>query len=58
MRSARQDTIRGAIDRIVGRMLERIGGYKQSGKTKTVGKAARARGATRRFKGRVKRLAR
>jgi uncharacterized protein YjbJ (UPF0337 family) len=58
MRSAREDTVRGAIDRIIGRMLEAIGAYNGSRRTVMMGKAARARGAGRRFKGRVKRHAR
>jgi uncharacterized protein YjbJ (UPF0337 family) len=55
MRSARQDNIRGGIDKISGRVLEAFGkltGHRSAG---TKGKAARTRGAARSAKGRLKR---
>jgi uncharacterized protein YjbJ (UPF0337 family) len=58
VRSAREDRIRGRIDKIAGRVLEAIG--RLTGKRSTVvkGKAARGRGMGRMAKGRLKRLAR
>jgi uncharacterized protein YjbJ (UPF0337 family) len=55
MRSARQDTIRGWIDRMAGRMLEAWGAMTGKRSTGAKGKAARARGAGRSAKGRLKR---
>jgi uncharacterized protein YjbJ (UPF0337 family) len=55
MRSARQDTIRGAIDRIAGRVLEAFGRLTGKRSTAITGKAARIRGAGRSTKGRLKR---
>jgi uncharacterized protein YjbJ (UPF0337 family) len=54
-KSSRRDRTEGTMDRIGGRILEAIG--RMTGRTsyKVKGKAARARGETRRGKGRVKR---
>jgi uncharacterized protein YjbJ (UPF0337 family) len=55
MRSARQDTVRGGIDTIAGRVLEafsRLTGNRSAG---AKGKAARVRGAGRSAKGGLKR---
>jgi uncharacterized protein YjbJ (UPF0337 family) len=58
MRSSRQDTIRGGIDKIAGRVLEAFGKLTGNRSAGAKGKAARARGAGRSVKGRVKRHAR
>ena len=58
MRSARQDTIRGGIDRIAGRVLEAFGELTGSRSASAKGKAARGRGAGRSTKGRLKRRGR
>jgi uncharacterized protein YjbJ (UPF0337 family) len=58
MRSARQDTIRGGIDKIAGRVLEAFGRLTGNRSTVVKGKAARGRGVARSAKGRLKRLAR
>jgi uncharacterized protein YjbJ (UPF0337 family) len=55
MRSARQDTIRGWIDRMAGRVLEAWGAMTGKRSTGAKGKAARVRGAGRSTKGRLKR---
>jgi uncharacterized protein YjbJ (UPF0337 family) len=57
MRSARQDTIRGGIDKIAGRVLEAFGRLTGNRSAGAKGKAARGRGALRSAKGRVKRRA-
>jgi uncharacterized protein YjbJ (UPF0337 family) len=54
MRSARQDTIRGGIDKIAGRVLasfSKLTGNRSAG---AKGKAARARGAGRSAASRLK----
>jgi uncharacterized protein YjbJ (UPF0337 family) len=56
MRSARQDTIRGRIDKIAGRILEAFGRLTGNRSAAGKGKAARARGAGRSAMGRAKRL--
>ena len=58
MRSARADTVRGVIDRIAGRLLEAWGALRGNRRAAMKGKAARARGVTRRSKGHIKRHAR
>jgi uncharacterized protein YjbJ (UPF0337 family) len=55
MRSARQDTIRGDIDKIAGRVLEAFGKLTGNRSAASKGKAARVRGAGRSGTGRVKR---
>ena len=55
MRSAREDTVRGGIDKIAGRVLETFGKLTGNRSAAAKGKAARARGAVRSNKGRVKR---
>jgi uncharacterized protein YjbJ (UPF0337 family) len=55
MRSARQDTIRGAIDKIAGRVLEAFGKLTGNRSAGAKGKAARGRGAGRSAKRRPKR---
>ena len=57
MRSAKQDSVAGTVDRIAGRVLEMIGKITGRRTTSAKGKAARARGAGRSAKGRVKRSA-
>jgi uncharacterized protein YjbJ (UPF0337 family) len=55
MRSARQDTIKGAIDKMAARVLEawaKLTGNRSAG---AKGKAARGRGMARLTKGRLKR---
>jgi uncharacterized protein YjbJ (UPF0337 family) len=54
VRSARQDTIRGGIDKIAGRMLEAYGKLTGNHSASAKGKAARTRGAGRIAKGRLK----
>ena len=58
MRSARQDRIRGRIDKIAGRVLEWFGRLTKNRSTVMKGKAARGRGTGRMVKGRLKRIAR
>jgi uncharacterized protein YjbJ (UPF0337 family) len=58
MRSARQDAIRGRIDRIAGRVLEAFAKLTKHQSAGAKGKAARFRGSGRSAKGRVKRHAR
>jgi uncharacterized protein YjbJ (UPF0337 family) len=58
MRSARQDTIRGSIDRFAGRVLEVLGKLTKSRSAAAKGKAARVRGTGRSATGRLKRGAR
>jgi uncharacterized protein YjbJ (UPF0337 family) len=55
MRSARQDTIRGAIDRMAGRVLEAFSKLTGNRSAGVKGKAARGRGTARGAKGRLKR---
>ena len=57
MTSARQDTIKGRIDGIGGRVLEAFGRLTGNRSAVVKGKAARGRGALRSAKGRVKRRA-
>jgi uncharacterized protein YjbJ (UPF0337 family) len=57
MRSARQDTIRGGIDKIAGRLLEAFGRLTGNRSAAMKGKAARGRGAGRSVKSRLKRRA-
>jgi uncharacterized protein YjbJ (UPF0337 family) len=54
MRSARQDTIRGGVDKIAGRVLEAYGRLTGNHSASAKGKAARTRGAGRTAKGRLK----
>jgi uncharacterized protein YjbJ (UPF0337 family) len=56
-RSARQDTIRGRIDKIAGRLLEAFARLTGNRSAAAKGKAARGRGAGRLAKGRLKRRA-
>ena len=55
MRSAREDRIRGRIDKLVGRMLEAFGTLTGRRSARLTGRAARARGAGRFAKARLKR---
>jgi uncharacterized protein YjbJ (UPF0337 family) len=57
MRSAREDKIRGGIDKIAGRVLEAFGRLTGNRSAGMKGKAARVRGAGRSTKGRLKRHA-
>jgi uncharacterized protein YjbJ (UPF0337 family) len=57
-KSARRDKAEGTIDRIAGRVLEKIGKLTGRNKTRATGKAARARGRARTTKGSAKRRAR
>jgi uncharacterized protein YjbJ (UPF0337 family) len=57
MRSARQDRIRGRIDKIAGRVLEFFGRLTGNRSTVLKGKAARGRGTGRAAKARLKRIA-
>jgi uncharacterized protein YjbJ (UPF0337 family) len=54
VRSARQDRIRGRIDKIAGRVLEAIGRLTHNRSTVMKGKAARGRGTGRTAKARLK----
>lgn len=58
LRSAREDGIRAAIDKVAGRVLEAFGRRTGNRSAIAKGKAARARGTGRSFKGRLKRLGR
>ncbi|MCW3048376.1 MAG: CsbD family protein [Solirubrobacterales bacterium] len=58
MRSAGEDTIRGRVDKIAGRVLEAVGKLTGNRRADAKGKAARARGVGRSAKGRLKRPAR
>ena len=58
MRSAREDSFRGRIDKIAGRVIEAFGRLTGNRKARVAGRAAHARGAGRTFKGRLKRHAR
>jgi uncharacterized protein YjbJ (UPF0337 family) len=55
VRSAREDKIRGDIDRMAGRVIEAFGKVTGDRSTRAKGRAARARGAGRSVKGRLKR---
>jgi uncharacterized protein YjbJ (UPF0337 family) len=55
MRSARNDSLRGHVDRLAGRALDAFGKLTGRRSTRAKGKAARARGRARRHKGRAKR---
>jgi uncharacterized protein YjbJ (UPF0337 family) len=57
MRSARQDRIRGRLDKIAGRVLEFFGRLTGNRSTVVKGKAARGRGVGRSTKARLKRIA-
>jgi uncharacterized protein YjbJ (UPF0337 family) len=54
-KSSRRDRTEGAMDRLGGRLLEAIGRLTGRRSYTVKGKAARARGATRRRKGLAKR---
>jgi uncharacterized protein YjbJ (UPF0337 family) len=56
MRSARQDKVRGRIDKIAGRVLEFFGKLTGNRSTMLKGKAARGRGTGRMAMGRLKRI--
>jgi uncharacterized protein YjbJ (UPF0337 family) len=58
MRSGRQDTIRGRIDKIAARLLEAFGKLTGNRSAGAKGKAARGRGSFRSAKGHLKRHAR
>jgi uncharacterized protein YjbJ (UPF0337 family) len=58
MTSARQDTIKGGIDKISGRVVEAVGKLTWNRSAAAKGKAARGRGAGRSAKGRIKRRSR
>jgi uncharacterized protein YjbJ (UPF0337 family) len=55
MRSARQDTIKGRIDKFAGRVLEALGKLTGNRSAGAKGKAARGRAAVRSAKGHLKR---
>jgi uncharacterized protein YjbJ (UPF0337 family) len=55
MRSARQDTLKGTIDKLAARVLEAYGRLTGNRSAGTKGKAARVRGTARSAKGRLKR---
>jgi uncharacterized protein YjbJ (UPF0337 family) len=55
MRSAREDTIRGRIDKIAGRIIEAFGKLTGNRSAAAKGRAARTRGAGRAAMARVKR---
>ena len=57
MRSAREDTIRGGIDKIAGSVLDAFGRLTGNRSARAKGKAARVRGAGRSAKSRLKRRA-
>jgi uncharacterized protein YjbJ (UPF0337 family) len=58
MRSAREDSIRGRIDKIAARLLEAFGNLTGNRSAGAKGKAARGRGAVRMARGRLKRIGR
>lgn len=58
VRSARQDKIRGRIDKIAGRVLEWFGRLTGNRSTVMKGRAARGRGTGRMAMGRLKRIGR
>jgi uncharacterized protein YjbJ (UPF0337 family) len=55
VRSAREDAIRGRIDKIAARVVEAFGKLTGNRRAVVIGKAARGRGATRSAKARLKR---
>ena len=55
VRSAGEDSLRGAIDRLAGSLLVAIGKWTGSRKLAATGRAARSRGGARTIKGRLKR---
>ena len=57
LKSARRDKAEGTIDKVAGRALELWSKVTGNKSTRAKGKAARARGAGRSTKGRVKRAA-
>jgi uncharacterized protein YjbJ (UPF0337 family) len=58
VRSAREDRIRGDIDKMAARVLEAFGKMTGNRSTRAKGRAAHARGVGRTVKGRLKRHAR
>ena len=54
MTSARQDRLKGGIDKLAGRLLEFFGRLTGKRSTRVKGKAAHARGTGRTAKGRLK----
>jgi uncharacterized protein YjbJ (UPF0337 family) len=55
MRSAREDSFRGAVDRIAGRIVEFFGRLTGNRSASAKGKAARGRGAFRSTRSHLKR---
>jgi uncharacterized protein YjbJ (UPF0337 family) len=55
MRSGRQDSAAGTMDKVGGRILELVGKVTGKKSTSAKGKAARGRGAGRTAKGKAKR---
>jgi uncharacterized protein YjbJ (UPF0337 family) len=55
MKSAQRDRMEGALEKIVGRLLEAIGRRTGRMSVEAKGKAARARGAARSRKSHIKR---
>jgi uncharacterized protein YjbJ (UPF0337 family) len=55
MRSAREDMVRGAIDKVAGRVLQAWGKLTGNRSARVKGKKARGRGAVRSAKGHLKR---
>jgi uncharacterized protein YjbJ (UPF0337 family) len=55
MRSAREDRIRGRVDTLAGHVLETYGRLTRNRSVALKGKAARARGASRMTKSRLRR---
>jgi uncharacterized protein YjbJ (UPF0337 family) len=56
MKSAQRDRMKGALDKVGGRLLEAIGRLTGRMSLKAKGKAARARGVARSRKGHIKRI--
>ena len=54
MKSARRDKTEGGLDKIAGRVMEAFGRLTGRRSTRAKGKAARARGAGRKTKGKAK----
>ena len=55
MRSAREDKVRGTIDKLAGKVLVAVGKWTASRKFVAMGRATHARGAARTRKARLKR---
>jgi uncharacterized protein YjbJ (UPF0337 family) len=55
MKSSRRERAEGMLDRVAGRILEAIGRLTGRTSYRAKGKAARARGTTRKHKGLIKR---